>query len=280
VGEELAMELGLSIGDDLIVHSPAKLAQGVEWNEDGSIDSREMDTVYLPEEVRIAGVFSMGVYEYDANIVFLSIDQAADLFGLDWGSATSLHARVPDPFQMTGVTAELRQALPGYRVVTWQEANRQLFGALRVEKNLMFFLLFFIVIVAAFGIAGTLITVAVQKTREIGILKAVGMTSGMVARIFVLQGAIIGFLGTALGTGLGLLVIHYRNQMAEVLARIMGVEVFPKELYHLSQIPALVTPRDVVVIVVGAWLICVMASLMPAVYASLLSPAQALQEEN
>jgi lipoprotein-releasing system permease protein len=164
--------------------------------------------------------------------------------------------------------------------VTWQEANRQLFGALRVEKNLMFFLLTFIVIVAAFGIAGTLITVVVQKTREIGILKAVGMPGGTIARIFLLQGTIIGLIGTSLGTGLGLTIIHYRNQVAAVLAAVMGVEVFPKELYHLSQIPALVMASDVVLIVSAALVICIAGSLVPALYASALSPAAALQEEN
>jgi len=148
------------------------------------------------------------------------------------------------------------------------------------KPNLMFFLLTFIVIVAAFGISGTLITVVVQKTREIGILKAVGMPSLVVARIFVLQGAVIGVLGTTLGTSLGLLIIHCRNQVAALLAQIMGVEIFPKELYHLSQIPALVTPSDVTTIGVLALLICIAASLIPALYASCLSPATALQEEN
>ena len=280
IGEELALQLGMGIGDQFLIHSPKQLAKSIHWDEKGRIQAREADEGYLPEEVTIAGIFSMGVYEYDASLVLVHIDQAADLFGLDWGSATSVHARVPDPFSMDSITNELRQQLPQARVVTWQEANQKLFGALRVEKNLMFFLLTFIVIVAAFGIAGTLITVAVQKTREIGILKAIGMSSGLVARVFMLQGTLIGMLGTAAGTGLGLTIIHYRNEVAAVLAKVMGVEIFPKELYHLSQIPALVTERDVLVIVGVSLVICMLASLVPALYAAALSPARALQEEN
>jgi lipoprotein-releasing system permease protein len=239
-----------------------------------------MEQIYLPEEVTVVGIFSMGLYEYDSSIIVVHLDQAADLFGYQWGNASSIHASVPDPFNLAPIADRLERTLPGARIVTWQQANRKLFGALRVEKNLMFFLLIFIVIVAAFGIAGTLITVVVQKTKEIGILKAVGMTPGLVARIFLLQGAIIGVIGTALGTALGLTAIHYRNQIADILARIMGVEIFPKELYHLSQIPALVKRGDVIIIVGLALAICILASLIPALYASLLSPAMALQEEN
>ena len=182
--------------------------------------------------------------------------------------------------RLNGLAERLRARLPACRIVTWQEANQLLFGALAVEKRLTLFLLAFIVIVAAFGIAGTLITVAVQKTREIGILKAVGMSGGTVARIFILQGAVIGVIGTALGTGLGLLVLHYRNEVAGLLAKVMKVEIFPKKLYHLSEIPAFTTRGDILLIVGLSLIICVAASLVPALYACSLSPAKALQEEN
>ena len=280
IGGEMALELGVGPGDTLLVHSPAKLTENITWREDGSIETGDLDTVYLPEEVTIAGVFNMGVYEYDSAIMFMRRDQAAELFGLPWGSATVIRGRVPDPFRMASLVQDVQTKFPGLRVVTWQQANRQLFDALRVEKNLMFFLLTFIVIVAAFGIAGTLITVVVQKTREIGILKAVGLTSAAIARIFLVQGAAIGVIGTVFGSAAGLLVIYYRDVIADLLARLMGVEVFPKELYHLTSIPARVTPQDVLIIAGIAFIICVFASLIPAVYASCLSPAAALREEN
>jgi lipoprotein-releasing system permease protein len=280
IGQEMAFAMGLRIGDELLIHSPQKLTRNIEWSEDGTVTVKESEEVYLPEEVKIVGIFSMGVYEYDSSIVFIHIDQAADLFGLDWGTATSVHAKTPDPFDLDDLTATLRARLPGYRMVTWQEQNEQLFGALRVEKNLMLLVLFSIIVVAAFCIAGTLITVVIQKTREVAILKAVGMTGALVARIFLLQGAIIGILGTALGLALGLLVVHFRNQVAAVLAKIMGVEIFPKELYHLSQIPAMIKQSDLLLIFVVAFVLCIAASMLPALYASSLSPARGLQDEN
>jgi lipoprotein-releasing system permease protein len=280
IGMELAKELNLKLGDRLLLHSPAKLTRNIEWLPDGGVKVKDAGEVYLPEQVTIAGIFNMGVYEYDSGIIFVHLDRAADLFGLPWGCATSVQVRAPDPFKLDALNRQLQETFPTFRTLTWQEANRQLFGALRVEKNLMFFLLVFIVIVAAFGIAGTLITVVVQKTREIGILKAVGMSGGMVARIFLLQGIFIGVIGTILGTGLGALVVYYRNAIAGLLGAIMGVEVFPKELYHLTQIPGQIIPADLALVMGASLLICVAGALIPALLASAQSPAAALRDEN
>ncbi len=280
IGSMMARELGLKIGDDLLIHAPQRLTGNISWQEDGAIRVTEPDEVYVPESVRVAGIFTMGVYDFDSGLIYLHLDQAAELFGYDWGTATSVHGRVRDPFRMEALLAALHDELRDCTVRSWQEVNQLLFGALRVEKTLMVFLLTFIVVVAAFGIAGTLITVAVQKTREVGILKAMGMSRALVARIFLMVGGIIGLVGTLLGVGLGLLVIHYRNAIAGVLSRAMGVDVFPPELYHLTQIPGKPMAGDVVLITVTSLLICVMASLIPALYASAMSPAQALQEEN
>lgn len=280
VGEDFAREFGLEIGSKVLIHSPTKLSRNIQWKPDGQVKVIRDDQVYLPEEVTVAGIFNMGVYEYDSSLIFLHIDQAADLFGLPMDSATSVQVKVPDPFHMDPIVAQLRNQYPGLRFMTWQEANRQMFGALKVEKNLMFFLLFFIVLVSAFGIAGTLITVVVQKTREVGILKAVGMSGGGIFRIFMLQGSLIGLLGTVLGTGAGLLIVHYRNGIAWLLGKIMGVEVFPKELYHLTQIPAHLTGSDLVIIIGGSVLLCIAGAVIPALFAGALSPAQALREEN
>lgn len=280
IGSAMAQELGLRLGDELLVHAPQRLTGNITWREDGNISVKEPDEVYVPESVRIVGIFAVGVYDFDSGLILLHLDQAADLFGHDWGSATSLHGRVPDPFRMEALLDTLRAQLPQCTVRSWQEANQLLFGALRVEKTLMVFLLTFIVVVASFGIAGTLITLAVQKTREIGVLKAMGMGRALVARIFLLLGGIIGCIGTLIGVGLGLLVIRYRDVIASVLSRAMGVDVFPPELYHLTQIPGKPMALDVTLITLMSLLICILASLIPALYASALSPARALQEEN
>lgn len=280
IGRQLALEMGVWIGGKLLIHSPGKLTQNIQWNDDGSIEIDDNGDVFLPEEVTVAGIFSMGLHEYDANMVFMHIDQAAEVTGLDWGMATSVHAQVKDPFNMAKETAAVEKALDRhFRIMTWQQANAQLFAALRVEKNLMMLVLSFIVVVAAFCISGTLLTVVIQKTRDIGVLRAVGMGRFAIARVFVLQGGVIGALGTACGTGAGLLIIHSRNQIADVLGQVWGVEVFPEELYHLTQIPAWVKPGDLMVIVGLAFLICVGASLLPALYAAFIQPAKALQDD-
>jgi lipoprotein-releasing system permease protein len=279
IGQRLAMQLSLRIGDQMLIHSPARLTQNVTWQDDGQVDVSQPDELYLPEEVHIVGLFSSGVADFDDNVIFVTLDQAAELFGYEWGSATCVQGKVADPMRMDALVATLREAIFPAELVTWQERNQLLFGTLRVEKNLMSFLMTFIVLVASFSIAATLITVVVQKTREIGVLKAVGMSRWLIARVFLLQGAIIGLLGTSFGTALGLLVMACRNQIAKLLSAIMGHDVFPAELYHLTQIPALTTATDLGRIILLSLSICVLAALVPALYASALAPAKALQDD-
>ncbi len=279
LGMDFAAALGVDIGDTVLIHSPRRLTENVEWDEGGEITVEQPENVYLPEEATVAGIFSFGIYQIDSNMIYMHLDQAAEVLSIDWGAATGVHCRTPDPFAMTGLARQLREQLPDYNVVTWQEQNERLFGALKVEKTLTTFLLFFIVIVAAFSIAGTLITSAIQKTREIGILKALGIGPGMIARVFLVQGALIGFVGTAIGAAAGLLTIRYREPVAKGIAKVLGHEIFPPELYHLQKIPAWLTWRDSLTIIGSAFVICIIASLLPALYASTLRPAKALAED-
>lgn len=281
IGRDLSIQTGLGLGDKFIIHSPEKLNRMVGFKEDGSISKKSPDEIYVPEEVTVAGIFSMGMYEYDSSLIIMHLEKADDLFGLDWGAATSVQIKTGDPFNLKPLQKKIAAdpLFAGLRTVPWQEANRRLFGALRVEKNLMFFLLIFIVVVAAFGIAGTLITVVIQKTREIGVLKALGATPAMILSVFCIQGVLVGLLGTLLGTLLGLEIVQYRNQIAAILARIMGTEIFPRDLYHLSQIPAVIMPMDIIQINGLALLICILAALIPAFYAASLQPTAALRNE-
>ena len=162
---------------------------------------------------------------------------------------------------------------------TWVDMNRQFFEAIRLERSVMFFLLFFIVVVAAFGIMSTLITVTVQKRREIGILKALGANISQIVWVFLGQGMITGLFGTLSGLGLGMLLIRYRNEFRDLLAQTLHIQVFPKEIYNFSQIPAEVMPRDVWIICISAFLICSLAALIPAYFAARLDPVRALRYE-
>lgn len=286
IGDRLASAVGLRIGSSFLIHSPARLTQNVKWDKDGQVHVGQPDEVYLPEEVKVVGIFSMGFAEFDESVIFVRRDQAADLFGYDWGTATSVQGKVPDPMSMDKLVQELNgdinepNRLRRFKIVTWKERNQMLFNTLQVEKKLMAFLMTFILLVASFSIAATLITVVVQKTREIGTLKAVGVSSWTVARIFMFQGAAIGVFGTTFGITLGLLVIHYRNGIAAILSKILGHDVFPPELYHLNHLPALWTSSDLVTVSILSMTVCILAALIPAIFASALPPAKSLQDNN
>jgi len=204
---------------------------------------------------------------------------ARELYGMEDG-VHGVQIMTHDPYRAHLVAERLKMELgPDYEVRTWMELNRQLFAALRVEKNMMFFLLIFITIVAAFGITNTLITLTVQKTREIGLLKALGFSSGSIMRVFFWQGWIEGVLGTACGIGMGLAVLKYRNDLMFWLSERFGWELFPKELYHLSEIPASTSLSDIVLIAISVMVICTLAGVVPAYRAASLDPARALRNE-
>jgi len=143
----------------------------------------------------------------------------------------------------------------------------------------MFFLLFFIVVVAAFGIMNTLITVTVQKRREIGIMKAIGANIWQIVGVFLGQGIVVGLFGTLTGLGLGMTLIRFRNEFSHWLARTLHIEIFPREVYQFSQIPADVIPMDVAKICIAAFVICSFAALIPAYFAARLDPVKALRYE-
>ncbi len=264
LGSDLARRLNVTVGDTLTVYSPATfLAE---------------DEIRLPTEMNVAGIFEIGMWEFDMGFVVASLWEARDFCG--GTGMEAIQVMTENPYRADAVAAELRARLgPGVYVSTWMEQNQQLFSALRVEKNMMFFLLIFITIVAAFGITNTLITVTVQKTREIGLLRSLGFSSGSIMRVFFWQGWIEGVLGTTLGIATGLLVLKYRNALLHLLNDRFGMELLPKELYHLAEIPAHTTPRDVVLVAVSVLVICTLAAVIPAWQAARLDPVRALRYE-
>jgi lipoprotein-releasing system permease protein len=143
----------------------------------------------------------------------------------------------------------------------------------------MFFLLLFIVIVAAFGIMNTLITVTVQKTREIGIMKALGASTAQIIWVFLAQGMIVGVFGNITGLAAGMALVRWRNEFKDWLARTLQIEIFPTSIYQFSEIPAVTDPKDVAIICVSAFVICTLAALIPAYFAARLDPVKALRYE-
>ena len=265
LGSDMARRLGVRVGDTLLLNSPGSFLSAQE--------------IRLPEEATVSGIFDLGMWEFDSGFILCSLENSQDLFDLGQG-VHALKVMVKDPYRAQQVAEHIGKVLPsGYMARTWMEQNRQLFGALRVEKNMMFFLLIFITVVAAFGITNTLITVAVQKTREIGLLKAIGFQSGTVMRVFFWQGWIEGMIGTGSGVLVGLLILRYRNDLMLWLSNTFNLELFQKELYHLSEIPASTSAADVAVVAVSVIVICTLAGAIPAYRAARLDPVEALRHE-
>ncbi len=265
VGVDLARRMGVAVGDKLLINSPKNFVS--------------RDEIALPEELVVAGVFEVGMWEYDMGFVLCSLEKGREIVGME-GGVQSIRLMTRDPYRAQEIRDVIRTALgTDYYVETWMEQNRQLFSALRVEKNMMFFLLIFITVVAAFGITNTLITVTVQKTREIGLLKSIGFSSGTVMRIFFWQGWLEGMIGTTAGIGTALLVLRFRNDLLRWLSDTFSLELFPKELYRLSEIPSRTSAVDVAIVAGAVVVICTLAGLIPAWRAARLDPVQALRHE-
>jgi lipoprotein-releasing system permease protein len=265
IGKEMAHEYGIFVGDKVTIYSPKNFTKKGE--------------VTLPSEMEVTGIYEFGMYEYDVGFIFTSLKTAQDLYELGHG-VHAIAAMTDEPFQVEPVKRAVNAVLdPPLHAMSWIDQNSRIFAALLVEKNVMFVILIFIIIVAAFGLCSTQITVVVQKTREIGILKALGASNFEVMLVFVAQGVVVGFLGTILGLGLGMLLLHYRNPFMNELSRLTGMELFPKELYHFNELPAQIIPGDIATICVVSFVICMLASVIPAYRAARLEPVEALRGE-
>jgi lipoprotein-releasing system permease protein len=272
-----ARELHLRPGDKILVHSPVKLSKLIKKDSSGKIEAAQ--GAYLPGEFTISGIYSFDKYDFDKNVLFMNRDDAAELYDMNYGAATTILVWTADPYNMTDFMKKLSGKLPLYHAASWQDMNKRLLGVLAVEKNMQLFLLVFIVLVAAFSITNTLITTVIQKTREIGLLKAVGASSGTIMRIFLLQGFFVGTIGTFFGLILGWLFVKYRMAILEFLRIVTRQEIFPREVYVFSELPAHIVPTDLITISVIAIVLCTLGGLIPAFRAAKLDPAGALRSE-
>jgi lipoprotein-releasing system permease protein len=287
LGIELARKLQANVGDKITVYSPGNLGEildGIKKLETAKGDEEkkaidQLREVILPKELTITGIFETGHYLHDSEYLLVPVYVGQELYGLQDG-LHGITVRTDDPYSAERVKQAIEQFLqPPEYAQTWIDMNHQFFEAVRLERSVMFFLLFFIVVVAAFGIMSTLITVTVQKRREIGIMKALGANIAQVIWVFLGQGTVVGLFGTLTGLGLGMTLIRYRNEFSQWLATTLHIEVFPREVYQFSAIPAEVIPRDVAIICISAFFICSIAALIPAYFAARLDPVKALRYE-
>ena len=266
LGKELAKHLNLFVGDKVNVISPM-----------GNITPLGMMPKMKP--FRVAGIFNTGMFEYDSTLAYVSLGQAQSFFDLG-DTVTGVQLKVEDVYHAGELASTVNRTLgTNFYARDWMQMNRNILFALKTEKIVMFIILTLIVLVAAFGIASTLFMVVMEKNRDIAVLKSMGATGSSIMKIFVLEGLVIGVIGTVLGVFSGLLIALNLEPIIAVIQKITGQNFFSKDIYYLDRFPSLVVPSDVVLISVTAVLISFIATLYPAWQASRMLPAEALRYE-
>lgn len=259
LGNELARNIGVSRGEPVTVISPL-----------GRLTP--LGRVPRSQTFRVAGIFDSGMYEYDSTIAYVSLWAAQRFLGIG-DRVTGIEVRVDDIYEADRVAKAIGKALDGYPYWSrdWMRMNKNLFSALKLEKIVMFIILTLIILVAAFNIVGTLIMVVIEKTRDIAILKSMGATRRSIMKIFLIEGTVIGLVGTLLG-----LLGGYT--LCTLLATYKFIEL-PSDVYYISTLPVQMDPLDVALIALAAIVITLAASVYPAWQASRFDPAEAIRYE-
>ena len=264
LGATAARNLGVWVGDEVVVYSPKTLVA--------------TDEVFLPVKWKVVGIFSCGQHEYDSGYAVASLANVRDLMGMEHGVfAIHLKTDCPTNDEKFGKLLEdmRRETRDAMRFVTWREADREIFNALAVEKNMTALLLSLISLVAVFCVMNTLLVLTVQKTPEIGLLKAIGFRRLEIMKVFIVHGMIQCALGIVLGLCASWAVLANLQNIVEGLAK-MGLEVFPASVYGLAAIPHRLIVTDVFWVVALVAVFGFLASFIPATIASFKDPVKAL----
>ncbi|MDR0305551.1 MAG: ABC transporter permease [Chitinispirillales bacterium] len=255
IGKGLSDKMGVREGAEVVLYSLAS--------------DDELNPVPKMGRFTVAGVFETGMYEYDLNLVYISIASAQNMLNLN--GVEGIQIRTADLFKADKIAASVRESLGGYpyRTLDWQTQNRSLFQWMKLERLIIFIVISLIMVVAAFNIISSLIMTILEKRREIGILMSMGATSGAVMRVFMLNGIVVGFIGSTIGTALGV-TLSYVQQRWQFIP-------IPGDLYFINKLPALVSFTDALLVYAVANIICWVATIYPARNAAALLPAESIR---
>ncbi len=267
LSSQLAVSLGARVGDRVQVYSPLLL------------EKLQADAVLMPRELEVCGIFEIGHQQLDSSVVIATLRTMQELYGLG-DTVHGVNVKLEPGADPDRVARAINQRLGrAGEARSWMDVNQEFLFVLQLEKNMIFFLLLFIIVVAAFSVASSLLIAVVRKTREIGLLGALGATPRQVAACFCWQGVIIGVTGTALGLVLGFTVVHFRNDLVAGFTRLTGSEEALARFYQFSQLPAHLSGGDLALIVSCALVVSSLAGLLPAWRAARLKPVEALRSE-
>ena len=265
IGKELSFTLGLKIGDDVTIMSSSGIETVI-----GRLPKKKIFTV--------VSLFESGLADFDNNIAFVNLDTLDEFFNLTENDR-NLEIYLKNPQNIENQKIIVEKIFPEEFVFSWADTNSSLFSALKVERNVMFIILTLIIIVAAFNIISGLTILVKNKTRDIAILKSIGVLNKSIVKIFFLVGVIIGTSATIFGILLGVIFSMYIENLRQFLSDIFNISLFPEEIYFLSTMPSEINPSSIFLISLFSILITIIVSIFPALKAAKLDPVQSLKYE-
>ena len=265
IGKELAISLDLIVGDEITLMSTSNL-------------QTPFGNLPLQEKFTISSVFTTGLADFDQNVIFMPFKNANSLFELS-EMDVDLEIFLKRPENVEQIKNKVQKIFSDQYVYSWTDLNKSFFGALKVERNVMFIILTLIIIVAAFNIISGLTILVKNKTKEIAILRTLGMSRNSIAKIFFIIGFSIGLLATITGVLMGILFSYYIEEIRILITLIFNIRLFPEEIYFLSQMPSEINLGYILIISIFSLLITFLATIFPSISAAKLDPVQALKYE-